>query len=99
MTYGDALEVIKNGGAITRDGWNGKNMFVFKRPGANIGINELPFVQSLPASVKQFLLSTKKEEIHFREYICMFASDGTIINGWLASQTDMLCDDWREVTL
>jgi hypothetical protein len=24
----------------------------------------------------------------------MKAADGSIVNGWLASQTDMLADDW-----
>ena len=27
-------------------------------------------------------------------YLCMKAADGTIVNGWLASQTDMLSEDW-----
>ena len=27
-------------------------------------------------------------------YITMKAADGSIVMGWLASQTDMLADDW-----
>jgi hypothetical protein len=26
--------------------------------------------------------------------LCMKAAGGTIVNGWLASQTDMLSEDW-----
>lgn len=25
------------------------------------------------------------------------AADGTLVTGWLASQTDMLAEDWQEV--
>lgn len=31
---------------------------------------------------------------HFSSHIDMFAADGTIVVGWLASQTDMLANDW-----
>ena len=31
--------------------------------------------------------------------ICMFTAQGEILSGWLASQTDMLSEDWEEVTL
>ena len=27
----------------------------------------------------------------------MKAADGSVVNGWLASQTDMLADDWELV--
>lgn len=32
--------------------------------------------------------------IKFDAYLCMKAADNTIVNGWLASQSDMLADDW-----
>ena len=31
LTYGEALEAAKQGKLISREGWNGKGMFVFKR--------------------------------------------------------------------
>ena len=36
----------------------------------------------------------ERKERFFTQYICMKAADGSIVNGWLASQTDMLADDW-----
>lgn len=29
LNFGDALQVLKNGGKVARNGWNGKGMFVF----------------------------------------------------------------------
>lgn len=68
-------------------------------------------VKSLPQSVKDYygeikrttggvILTTfpaqqQKLTVQFTAYLCMKAADGTIVNGWLASQTDMLSDDWE----
>lgn len=35
------------------------------------------------------------DKIDFTAYLCMKVADGTIVNGWLASQTDMLAEDWE----
>ena len=32
MTFGEALEAIKKGELVCREGWNGKGMFIFQRP-------------------------------------------------------------------
>ena len=37
------------------------------------------------------------DKIKFTAYLCMKAADGTVVNGWLASQTDMLASDWMIV--
>ena len=93
LTYGAALEVAKIGGRIAREGWNGKGMFVFQRPGDSLTPDIILKVKSLPETVKQFLVHQNKE-IQFLPYLCMYAANGEIVNGWLASQTDMLSNDW-----
>lgn len=105
-----AILAIKAGKLVTRKGWNGKGMFVFKRPA-----DELPLemvvntVKSLPEAVKAyyrpFLEGLVKDDqgaeyaanfkIKFSSYMCMRAADGTIVNGWLASQSDLLAKDWE----
>lgn len=111
MTYGKALELLKQGKLVQREGWNGKGMFIFMRPGdtlsAEIIINK---VKSLPDAVKRYYvgkfshtsseedkgLGPKDHHVVFTPYLCMKAADGSIVNGWLASQTDMLSEDWQE---
>ncbi len=96
LTFGEALEAVKEGKLISREGWNGKGMFVFIAGGAEytIPIEQLEFC-FLPDNVKEKI---KKEDgsIRFKytEYLCMKAADGNIVNGWLASQTDVLANDW-----
>ena len=99
LTFGEAIEAVKQDKLIQRKGWNGKQMFVFQRPHDSLSIDFIPKVKSLPESVKQYLIDNATEEqkvsgISFTSYLCMKASDGTIVNGWLANQTDMLATDW-----
>lgn len=96
-TFGTAIEAVKQGLRIQRKGWNGKNMFVFMRPEDTLEIEFIvEKVKSLPQSVKNFYKGNNHDgnPIKFTSYLCMRAADGTIVNGWLASQTDILAEDW-----
>lgn len=96
-TFGQAIESLKKGKLVARTGWNGKGMFLFMRPGDKLDdkfiVNN---VKSLPISVKMYInnKSSFDSSTIFTPYICMKAADDTIVNGWLASQTDMLSEDW-----
>ena len=107
LSFGAALEVAKAGGRISRQGWNGKGMFVFMRPADELNVEfVVDKVKSLPQSVKDYFAQDITNEagervpveetdtVKFTAYLCMKAADGSIVNGWLASQTDMLAEDW-----
>ncbi|MBK5721326.1 DUF2829 domain-containing protein [Dysgonomonas sp. Marseille-P4677] len=104
-TFGQALESIKHGFLVTRKGWNGKGMFIFMRPADEIRVDiVVNSVKSLPYAVKEYFKQDigdtpandipATDVVKFTAYLCMKAADGTIVNGWLASQTDMLSEDW-----
>lgn len=103
QNFGQAIEALKQGKRVAREGWNGKGMFIFERPADELEYSFIEKVKSLPQSVKDFLrnkaLSTEGSlsdlpKVKFGAYLCMYAADGSIVNGWLASQTDMLAEDW-----
>lgn len=111
FNFGAALEAAKDGRRIARTGWNGKGMFVFMRPADELPIEMVvDKVKSLPQSVKDYYLQdivnldgerlpvSEGNNVKFTAYLCMKAADGTIVNGWLASQTDMLAEDWDVLT-
>lgn len=83
MTFGQALELLKHGGRATRPGWNGVGMFIFLVPGSRFEVNRPP------------LLGIYEEgtEINYHAHIDMRTANGQIVP-WLASQTDMLAEDW-----
>ena len=71
MNFGTALESLKAGAKIYREGWNGKGLRLeLQTPDENSKM-------TLP-------------------YIYMRTAQGDLVP-WLASQTDMLADDWMEV--
>lgn len=102
MNFGEALELVKQGKLVTREGWNGKGMFIFQRPSDKLDISfAIDKVKSLPLSVKDYLQTQKdqghySEGIYFTPYLCMKNAQGEIMNGWAATQTDMLAEDWQE---
>jgi Protein of unknown function (DUF2829) len=94
MINGDfsiALRQAKQGKLISRAGWNGKGkrMFVFLVPGSS-------FTLSLPPLSGIF---TEGTHVQYQSHLDMITADGSIVP-WLASQTDLLADDWQifEVT-
>jgi hypothetical protein len=104
MDFSQALEALRDGYMVSREGWNGKGMFIFMRPSDELEVGFIiEKVKSLPQSVKDFFKEQDSKEtgseqglrkVKFGSYLCMYAADGSIVNGWLASQTDMLSDDW-----
>lgn len=98
-SFGQALKSIQKGRLVARQGWNGKGMFIFQRPEDSLPTNMIVNqVKSLPESFKKWVSDnygdSKADKIKFTAYLCMKAADGTVVNGWLASQTDMLANDW-----
>lgn len=86
MNFGDALEALKLGGRVARDGWNGKEMFLFLVPGSTFAVNRAPLLGIYPEGAV----------INYQSHIDMRTAQGTIVP-WLASQTDLLAEDWVEV--
>lgn len=86
MNFSAALEEIKDGVRVARSGWNGKGMFVFLVPGSHFTVNRAPLLGIYPPGT----------EIDYRTHIDMRTADGSIVP-WLASQTDLLADDWVRV--
>lgn len=93
LNYGQAIEALKQGKKVSRKGWNGKGMFIFRRPSDTLKKDFIHKVKSLPEEVKKFLIEQNRD-IDFLDYLCMWSADGKVVNGWLASQTDMLSNDW-----
>lgn len=103
-----AIKVLKAGKRVTRQNWNGKGMFVFMRPADELHIDTvIDKVKSLPQSVKDFYQkdvtsdsgerifpADENVKIKFTAYLCLKDADGTIVNGWLPSQEDLLAEDW-----
>lgn len=89
LTFGAAIEAMKVGQRVARAGWNGKGMWIAISPGRF----------SLPP--ERFWAT--QNQIHAAENgptdvlpcITMKTATGEVLMGWLASQTDILAEDWE----
>lgn len=90
MNFGQALEELKKGGKVTRSGWNGKDMFIYLVKGNTIPVSNL-------RNEAHEHLKDLRQEVDINPHIDMKAADGDIVVGWLASQTDMLSEDWEVI--
>jgi hypothetical protein len=96
MTFGDAIEVLKQGVAIRRSGWNGKGLFVIKQVPARITEEIIPKMQSLPQSAKDLILKGKG----FIDYTsqCLIYNENTgRADSWVPSISDVFAEDWEIV--
>jgi len=88
MTFGLAIEAAKKGYKIARNGWNGKGMFIYIVNGTILE------KQLLRGEVSNVMKDVLVPEVKICSHFDMKAADGSIVVGWLASQTDMLSEDW-----
>ena len=83
--FSTALRFIKSGKRMARAGWNGKDMFVFLVPGSVFQVNRAPLLGIYPEGTT----------INYHAHIDMKTAQGYVVP-WLASQADLLADDWEE---
>jgi hypothetical protein len=91
MNFGHAIESIKEGKKVAREGWNGKGMFLILNGGYSV-----PKENSRPDNHinEAFLDKEGQSHLNIGKHIDMWTAQKIMCVGWLASQTDMLSEDW-----
>lgn len=88
MDFSDALQNVKSGFRMRRNGWNGKGMFIFLVAGSVFKVNREPLMSILGEGT----------EVKYQGHVDMKTADGSIVP-WLCSQTDLLATDWEVVQI
>jgi len=86
MSFGHALTLVKHGKKVSRVGWNGKGMFIFLVPGSKFEVTRPPLLG----------IYEQGTEISYHSHIDMKTATGEIVP-WVASQADLLANDWFQV--
>ena len=81
MNFGKAIDLLKEGKKVSRKGWNGKNQYI--ELATNISYKN---VDGEIINISHKTMGNKA--------IAFIGTSGIQI-GWLASQSDMLSDDWE----
>jgi len=85
MSFGHAIEFLKRGFKVARKGWNGKGMWLIIVPSS-------PSVR--PVAGTPYSKAGITEEVNIDSHIDMMTAKGSMRPGWLASQSDILSNDW-----
>jgi hypothetical protein len=91
LSFGLALEALKKGAKVDRAGWNGKGMWLQLVKGRNVKIHGMGFG---PTNEHDHDWRDRVPEL--LSWIGMKTADNKFVP-WLASQTDMLAEDWSIV--
>lgn len=92
MDFGQAIEALKAGKRVAREGWNGKGLFIFMQVPAEINEEIVPKMQSLPQSVKDEF-AKRGGSIRYSNQMALVDPNNSI-TGWAPSSTDTLAEDW-----
>lgn len=94
MNFGQAIEALKNGNKVCRAGWNGKGMWIVLMPALSLPphSSQEPGAKVNDRTAKHIGEDTPLDS---QPYIAMWTAQGQWQPGWLASQADMLAEDWQ----
>jgi len=93
--FGEAIKLLKQGKKVSREGWNGRDMYLFLLPEADVPVEwikdpHLKEIAELNGGVVHCLPS-------IRMFTVNSYGQRSVLTGWLASQSDILYEDWFEV--
>ena len=93
--FGSAISALKAGKKVARTGWNGKGMFLYYVPAnsypARTKIALEYWVDKQPPQAENSISTIM---VPYGAYIAMKTAQENVLP-WLASQADMLADDWQ----
>jgi hypothetical protein len=90
VNFGWAIEELKKGNKVAREGWNGKGMWI----ALSNGYKNLEADKIWAKHNKQVAINNGGF-VDINPYIAMKTADNKIQPGWNASQADMLAEDWH----
>lgn len=92
QTFGAAIQALHEGKIVSRAGWNGKGMFIFRQVPSEVPVEVIPRMTSLPEAVKERVLERGKP-LRYQNQLAIVYPDNNVY-GWVASPSDVLEADW-----
>lgn len=83
MNFGKAIEMLKKGCKLQREGWNGKNQYIELA-------ERISYINSDGKVIN-------RGHMDIGNKVIAFVGTSGVQLGWLASQADMLAEDWKVV--
>lgn len=90
MNYSQALNSLDAGERVSREGWNGKHMWVTRQEGYPNGV-------PINANTAKATGIPEGTLVKILPYFTLYTVHGELVP-WVASQTDQQANDWGVVT-
>lgn len=81
--FAGALAALKDGRKVTREGWNGKGMFLYLVPAAS-------YAPGTEVAKEYF----NGADVPYHAYIAIKTAQEEVVP-WVASHSDLLAEDWQ----
>jgi len=96
MVFGLAVEAMKRGAKVARTGWNGKGMWLCLGEGRKVYPDVLWNKHTSKFAHEKARNTASGGDVTTQVLPCIIMKTATdeILMGWLASQTDILAEDW-----
>lgn len=90
FSFSEALKYIKRGFKVARQNWNGKNQYVFLAK--EFGFSTDADLSDLnPNGIEE---CTEENAVYVYDCLVIRTADRKLQVGWLATQSDLLAEDW-----
>jgi Protein of unknown function (DUF2829) len=93
LSFGLAIEAMKQGYPVSRISWNNKNLMVIKQVPAMIGKTIIHNMTSLPQQAKDKILETT-ECITYTNQCLLFSATSGRADSWSPTVSDIFAQDW-----
>lgn len=94
LSFGEAIQYLKAEWKLQRAGWNGKGMFIVMMPALYLPpFNTQDNLRKVNDRTAKWI--GEDAPLDCQPYIAMYNAQKQWQPGWLASQADMLADDWE----
>lgn len=97
MDFSTALQLIKQGFVLIREGWNGKDIYVFslikERVIGDTGIGSEP----IPLIAQDFVIGNS-ENVEYGARMVIYNKKSGKMDSWVPSSADLMAEDWVLVT-
>lgn len=94
LNFGSAISYLKEQRRVARTGWNGKGMFIVLMPALYLPpYNTQDTFKKVNDRTAKWI--GEDQPLDCQPYIAMYTAQKQWQPGWLASQADILAEDWE----
>ena len=97
MDFSTALQLIKQGFVLIREGWNGKDIYVFRLLAERVVGETSVGSEPIPLVAQDFVIENSKN-IEYGARMVTYNKKSGKMDSWVPSSADLMADDWVLVT-